>query len=526
VSHQKSKHQIEKEHRIAEWRRLGSQSIPLLHCSFADVADLERRIRGQVVVPADPTYDAARQLSNPAFQKFPCIIAYCETPGDVRACLELSRHFNLWIATRSSGHNTAGYSVNDEGLVIDLSRMQYVHLEHVRRKGSRKREPHVVAHVGAGSQWGYVYSVLDSANLHIPGGGCEGVCVAGFVQGGGYSLSSRMYGMNSDTVAGLTVMLADGRVVTANEHRNAPLFWAMRGGTGNNFGVLLEVKYRTVRTGPLWGFKIQWEIDDAPAAILEMQNNYMKTGTDRLGFRTNATTQEGRQVLLMGGVYRGTEREGREAIDSLLQSRGASLLYSMNSSFMEINRALEEFPEPTVNIPPGAKEDKQSGYIREPLSLSEWEEIIDFFKQTPNPYSAFELEPYGGAINAVPRAQTAFIHRDAVCDFFLDVFWVSEDEREHAQRYLDDFMAMMQPYFDRPDGRPQAYQNYPRRTQTNYLDLYFDGVIQDLVTVKKMYDPSNVFRFEQSIPLDVPEKVGRDPASPGFTGTEMIIQDY
>ena len=526
MSHQKSKHQIEKERRISEWRQFGDQSFPLLHCKFADVARLEQRIRGQVVVPGDPTYDAARQLSNPAFQKFPCIIVFCETPGDVRASLEFAKRFDLWIATRSSGHNTAGYSANDEGLVIDMSRMQYVHLEHPRKTRGRRKGRQAIAYVGAGSQWGYVYSVLDSAQLHIPGGGCEGVCVGGFVQGGGYSLSSRMYGMNSDSVLGLSVLLADGRVVTASKHHNAPLFWAMRGGTGNNFGILLEVKYRTVRTGPLWGFKIQWEIDDAPAAIFEMQNNYMKTGTDRLGFRTNATTQDGRQVLLMGGVYRGTEREGREAIASLLRSRGATLLYSMNSSFMEINRALEEFPEPTVKIPSGAKEDKQSGYIREPLSLPEWKEIIDFFKQTPNPYSAFELEPYGAAINAVPRASTAFIHRDAVCDFFLDVFWVSEDEREHAQRFLDDFMAMMQPYFNRPDGRPQAYQNYPRRTQTNYLELYFDGVIPDLVTVKRMYDPDNVFRFEQSIPLEVPHGVGRDPTSPGFTGREEITHDY
>ena len=61
-----------------------------------------------------------------------------------------------------------------------------------------------------------------------------------------------------------------------------------------------------------------------------------------------------------------------------------------------------------------------------------------------------------------PAGSNAFIHRDAYCNFFLDVFWTEEPERAHAQRFLDEFMATMQPYFERPDGRPQANQDYPR----------------------------------------------------------------
>ena len=81
----------------------------------------------------------------------------------------------------------------------------------------------------------------------------------------------------------------------------------------------------------------------------------------------------------------------------------------------------------------------------------------------------------------------------------------------------------MQPYFDRPDGRPRANQDYPRATQTDYLDLYFSGFIRDLVTVKRLYDPGNFFRYEQSIPLDYPADAPVDPASPGFTGKEEIV---
>jgi hypothetical protein len=81
----------------------------------------------------------------------------------------------------------------------------------------------------------------------------------------------------------------------------------------------------------------------------------------------------------------------------------------------------------------------------------------------------------------------------------------------------------MQRYFDRPDGRPQANQDYPRATQTDYLDLYFSGFVGDLVTVKRLYDPSDFFRYEQSIPLDYPANAPVDPGSPRFTGRKEII---
>ena len=111
----------------------------------------------------------------------------------------------------------------------------------------------------------------------------------------------------------------------------------------------------------------------------------------------------------------------------------------------------------------------------------------------------------------------------AYCNFFLDVFWIKEADKASAVRFLDDFMAMMQPYFARPDSRPQSNQNYPRETQTNFMELYFDGFIGDLVTVKRLYDPTNVFRYEQSIPLDTSGDERVDPASPGFTRDEEIV---
>ncbi len=480
--------------------------------NMSNAAQLQGEISGKVVLPSDPDYDRARQLSDPAFQRFPALVVYCDGPEDVRAALAFANRHSLRVTCRSGGHSTAGFSVGDDAMVIDTSRIRYVRID--------ENSGGPTARVGAGSDWGYVGRELDRHGLHVPGGGCESVCVAGYMQGGGYSYTSRMFGMNCDSVVEAKIMLADGRIAIANERQNFPLFWAIRGGTGNNFGVLLEVTYRLYRPGALWGFSIRWPIDDAPRAIFEIQNQYMKTNPSRLvGFETHGAPIDGRQVLLMRGMYRGTHGEAHRALYPVLSTPGATLEYGLEGSYYELNRRNEQ----GVTAPAGGKEEKQSGYIRAPLSLAEWEGVIDMFGRTPNPYSIFNLEAYGGAINEVAAGANAFIHRDAYCNFFLDVFWVKDADKASAVRYLDEFMAMMQPYFDRPDGRPQSNQNYPRASQTNYMDLYFDGFVRDLVVAKKLYDPGNVFRFEQSIPLDYPDDVRVDPASPGFTGDEEIV---
>ncbi|MGD9508881.1 MAG: FAD-binding oxidoreductase [Geminicoccaceae bacterium] len=509
MGYRTSRRVAEKEERIRAWADRPPAALPT-----GDIVALERAIHGQVMVPGDADYDLASRQANPAFVRRPRLVVYCETPGDVRQSLAFARRLDLAVRCRSGGHSTAGYSVADGCMVIDTSRMRYVHISG-EGDGS-------VAHVGAGSDWGYVNSVLDSFGLHVPGGGCESVCVAGFMQGGGYGYTSRMYGMNCDNVAAVKVMLADGRILVADEGRNRPLFWAIRGGTGGNFGVLLEISYRLHRTGPLWGFGLRWRIEDAPQAIVTIQNGYMKTNRSRLiGCETHATTVGDRQMLLMRGIHRGGREEALEALGPALATTGVELEYGFEASYLELNRRHEDGV--IGSVPADAKEDKQSGYLRAPMTLAEWEGVIELFRRTPNPYSVFNLEAYGGAINDYPAGGNAFVHRDAWCNFFLDVFWADEPERAHAQRFLDEFMALMRPYFDRPDGRPQANQDYPRGSQTDYLELYFPGIVRDLVTVKRLYDSGNFFRYEQSIPIDYPADAQVDPASPGFTGREEIV---
>lgn len=118
-----------------------------------------------------------------------------------------------------------------------------------------------------------------------------------------------------------------------------------------------------------------------------------------------------------------------------------------------------------------------------------------FYKTTPRGYNTVVIEPYGGAINEVPVNENAFVHRDVDMDFFVDVFWEKDSEKQEAIDWLDKYMGVMKPYFN-----GHVYQNYPRRELTDYRSMYFGSAFDKLLAIKNKYDPAPYFfEYEQSI---------------------------
>lgn len=500
--------------RLAKELKIGAWSASTRHFDHPippeAIQKLEAQIQGSVVVSTDPSYNADRQESNPAFQDFPQVIVFCEVFDDVRAALAFAREYDVWLVPRSGGHSTAGYSVNC-GVVIDVSRLRYAVVDTTARTVT----------VGAGTNFGHLNAVLNGYRLHVPSGGCEDVCVGGYMQGGGYGFTSREYGMNCDNVLEALVMLGDGRIVRASEHEHSDLFWAIRGGTGNNFGILLQVTYRLHDLWDVWGFWLQWPLADAPDALVEMQQGFMSRGGDpKLGYMSMIANQQNEPYLLMRGMYHGAAADGRRALEPLLRTPGAVLAREQRGTYQALNQALLSQPYEIPQVPDVAREDKQSGYIASPLTRADWRTVTEAFMASPNQYSTIVIEPYGGAIATWPARGNAFIHRAVDMDLFLDVFWLTPREEIAVKQYLDNFVAAMRPFMN-----GHQYQNYPRRHQPNYRWAYWGEAFTSLLAVKAKYDRDHLFRFEQGI-SPVPDAAGLDvirPSNPPYVDTSAPI---
>src|SRR6059058_5017015 len=90
-------------------------------------------VRGPVLRPNDPDYDTARAIQNGLIDRRPALIARCTGAADVIAAVNFAREHDLLVAVRSGGHNAAGLSVCDRGLVIDLTPMKGIRVDPARR---------------------------------------------------------------------------------------------------------------------------------------------------------------------------------------------------------------------------------------------------------------------------------------------------------------------------------------------------------------------------------------------------------
>ena len=206
------------------------------------IENFKAGLRGEVITPADPTYDEVRLIWNGLMHdRRPAIIARCTGVADVVEAVNFAREHGLLVAVRGGGHNVSGSATCDGGIMIDLSLMRAVHVDPLHR----------VARVQGGATWGDVDRETQIFGLAVPGGCTVSTTgVAGSTLGGGLGHLRRKYGLTIDNLLSADLVSADGRCLTASATENSELFWGIRGG-GGNFGIVTSFEFRLQPVGPM-----------------------------------------------------------------------------------------------------------------------------------------------------------------------------------------------------------------------------------------------------------------------------------
>src|ERR1019366_3218044 len=217
------------------------------------VEQFRGQFRGELIEPEDARYEDARQVYNHMISRKPRLIAQCADVADVMAAIRFGRENEMRVSVRGGGHNAGGLGVCDDGLVIDLARIGYVHVDPASR----------TVRAGGGCRWGDVDHATHAFGLAVPSGIIGTTGVGGLTLGGGMGHLTRKYGLTIDNLLSADMVLADGTFVVASAKENSDLFWAIRGG-GGNFGVVTSFLFqghpvRTVCAGPML-----WELDQTP----------------------------------------------------------------------------------------------------------------------------------------------------------------------------------------------------------------------------------------------------------------------
>lgn len=506
-----SKQRNRNEELHAHWETREDSVFAAHGLTRAEIQEAQKAMVGYIVMPGDPSYDTDRMLSNPIFNPSPAFIIYCQAISDVKIALRLSGKGNMPFTVRSGGHCTAGYS-SGAGVLIDVSGINDVFVEPLSR----------TAVVGAGCNFGKFNKVLETFHLHVPGGECVDVCIGGYVQGGGVGFTSTTYGMNCDNVISMQVMLADGSIVTCSEKQNRDLWWAMRGGTGGNFGILLTVTYQLFPMSRVWGNALAWkmstpeEIAQCVDVMMLLQKDYMT----KLKYGNKLTLQmllvyqtvivpgekpfpEPVPVFMVRGLWDGDPVSGAAAMQEIADMDGCIPQFSIHDRYTTVVEQLLDYPQEQPVFPKELGhpfEDKASRYVAKDLTKAEWTSILDLFtNEAPNDYTYMYLEFYGGKIAESPLSNNAFVHRDAHFDAVMDVYWFNNVDRPKCDAFLQKWINLMETMWS-----GEVYQNYCSVNVPDYARNYWNQALPGLVAAKKKWDPDRKFVFAQMVPYDIP----------------------
>jgi FAD/FMN-containing dehydrogenase len=463
-------------------------------------AELRDNLHGNLVLPNAPSYLTDLRLYDPRFDDVrPAAIAFCANASDVQRCIEFARSRDLPLAARSGGHSYGGYSTTN-GLVIDVTAMHGVALTANR------------AAVGAGARVIDVYTRLNDRGVSIPAGSCATVGIAGLALGGGIGVVGRRYGLTCDAMTGVQMVTADSRVVTADAGNHEDLYWASRGGGGGNFGIATAFEFATFPTSEVALFTLRWPWPAAPD-VLAGWMKWIGDAPDALW--TNCILASGTPPTLQAsGIWVGRESEVSPYLDRLVTSAGATpttrfleTIPLEHAMYVEAGCAqLDESqchvtgqtPQAQLNRVPSLA---ASDFVDRPLSDAGINAVVAGIAERIDARrpGAIAFDSYGGAINRVPAAATAFVHRKALCCAQYSVTYDATDSAADVadhRAWLDRYGKAMRPYVS-----GAAYQNYIDPTLADPLQAYYGDNLPRLRRVKQQWDPDAVFHFAQSIPL-------------------------
>ena len=452
----------------------------------AVVRSLRQQMGDHVLAPGDAGYDDARHIWNGRFDRRPGAIARCRDAADVKMAVDLARDAGLLPAVKSGGHDYAGNSMCDDGLVIDLSRMNDVAVDADAR----------TVRVGPGARWADVDRETQAFGLVTTGGTVSSVGVAGFTLGGGTGHLVRKYGLALDNLLSVDVVTAGGERLRASEQEHADLFWGLRGGSGN-LGIVTscELRLHDLGTEILAG-QIIHPLEAAREA-LRFYRGFMADAPDDVqcyAFFIRIPPVSPFPESLHGKVAVDlvVSHAGRAALGGKvlgpLRGFGRPVLDTVSLvPYVALQQAFD------AGMPAGNRWYSRAHYLAE-LTDAAIETLVSRVEELPGAFTMVYLEAQGGAIARVAADATAFPHRDA--QFALHIFpgWTQASDDEAMIDWARAFHRDMQPHAtggayvnmlaeDEPDGPQRAYgANRSRLSQ-----------------LKRRFDPGNLFRLNHNV---------------------------
>ena len=441
------------------------------------VQELKQELRGELLTPDNPDYDAARKVWNGMVDKRPALIARCADATDVVACIRFAREMDVLISVRGGGHNYAGKAVCDDGLVVDLSRMKGVWVD----QGRRTVRAQAGLRLGEFDRETQKYGLATTLGVNTDTG------ISGLTLGGGYGWLAGKYGLACDNVIRAEVVTADGVILQCSDGQNADLFWGLRG-AGANFGVVTEFEYKLHPVSKVLGGLILYPLQ---AEVLRFFDEFSSSAPDELTMvGTVLTGPDGSPAFGIGVCHCGAQEEGEDVVKPLRNVATPLADLIQPRSYLDMQTQFDQA------WPPGRHYYNKAHNVRR-LSDGAIQIILQYSAKLPTPVSNIAFQQMHGAASRVPVSATAFPHRYDHHDLLVHPATDNPIDKDKIIGWTRECWEALKPFVERAvyvnaleDGLEEGELRVREAYGANY---------ERLVALKKKYDPTNLFRQNSNI---------------------------
>ncbi|OJJ67836.1 hypothetical protein ASPBRDRAFT_68573 [Aspergillus brasiliensis CBS 101740] len=417
------------------------------------------------------------------------------TERDAQKLVAFAAKSNIsFLATGGAHGFTTSYGTLQNGIMLDLSNFRNVSVDAAAN----------TMRIGAAVRFGDVYEPLYNAGKEITTGTSSCVGMLGATLGGGLGRYNGIHGMILDALISVRLIIATGEIITASTTENADLFWAVRG-AGFNYGIVIEATYRITDLTSQYVINADFAFPmNASTALLTYLKSFETDMPEKLSLITYVTyvAAYGGLSFTFNAVYAGPKDELDQLLSPLLRDATPIRENITVIPWKDLTYTAFFAAEPSMAAcTKGLYRNVYGGSVKA-YDISSFNtfftEMQDFYLEYPDAQSSvFFIEHFPKAkALSVPDNATAYPYRDITAHLLWNFGYPAGD----LEKPVNAFGVKARADLQASSGflPQQIYVNYAHGDEAPEI-LYSARNLPRLRNLKEVWDPENVFRFNEPV---------------------------
>jgi len=483
--------------------------LNILGLKNEDIRKLDEKF--DIVWPWSVQFNSDRLGNNKRVQNFPLMIVYPREDFEVTYWVKFCKNHFMTPSMRSGGHSYECFS-NGGQLIIDLTHLEIPHRKKCGRNQIFVDTKYRTVDVSPGVRLGPLYGEVAKKGFQIAGGICPSVCIGGYITGGGVGYFLRKYGYGCDSLLKVDVVLADGKLITATaKNRYSDLFKSVKGAGWAGLGVITRYRLRVYSSTKLVFYSYNFDIADKNVAVkvISQLQIMSRTAPDNLSSMIGNVIA-GLPVLNVNGIYMPKNKTPIPEFKYLIKNQLFDHITPIEpidtivklGSWLDLDTFIG-FQAPQI---PNYK--IRSSFVFTPLNPTNITSILTYLDTPPvstttggggTLFSAIQYLIFGGRVNEInPNSSVMSARAGTVGWIQMAMYYSDSNDVNTAFNYVNGLYEIV----TTNGGSLIADPNVPDLLLTDYLTSYWGSEnVSFLEKVKSKYDPTNLFKGPQTIPV-------------------------